>query len=69
MFTTRGAAIVLVPVSSLAAYSYIRTTAQPGLAHSHIMTLRGSDHSGLAQWRKINNGLGLVDVSRSGGGL
>ncbi|KAI8137890.1 hypothetical protein BJV82DRAFT_524518 [Fennellomyces sp. T-0311] len=64
------ASIVLVPVTTAAGYAtYVRATAQPAQAHSHIMTLRGSDSQGRDQWRKMNNGIGLVDVARSGGGL
>lgn len=49
--------------------TYVRYTSQPSSAHSHIMTVRGSDKFGHQQWMKINNGLGLVDVGRSCGGL
>ena len=70
MIAARTASIVLVPVTTAAGYAtYVRTTAQPTQAHSHIMTARGSDTQGQKEWRKMNNGLGLVDVGRSCGGL
>ncbi|KAI9499668.1 hypothetical protein BDB00DRAFT_967263 [Zychaea mexicana] len=70
MIAARTASIVLVPVTTAAGYAtYVRSTTQPTQAHSQIMTLNGSDSQGHKQWRKLNNGIGLVDVGRSGGGL
>ncbi|KAI9021694.1 hypothetical protein CLU79DRAFT_752825 [Phycomyces nitens] len=69
MISSRTASIVLAPIAAAAAYAtYIRTTAQPSLAHSTIMS-QGSSPSAQEQWRKVNNGLGLVDVGRSCGGV
>ncbi|ORZ23545.1 hypothetical protein BCR42DRAFT_318910 [Absidia repens] len=67
----RPATLILTPiVTGAAGYAtYVRSTCQPSPAHSHIMTTKGSDKLGQQQWMKINNGLGLVDVGRSGGGL
>lgn len=67
----RPATLIFTPIATGAAgyAAYVRSTSQPSPAHSHIMTARGSDKYGHQQWRKINNGLGLVDVGRSGGGL
>ncbi|CAO3591394.1 unnamed protein product [Absidia cylindrospora] len=67
----RPATLILTPiVTGAAGYAtYVRSTSQPSPAHSHIMTTKGSDKLGQQQWMKINNGLGLVDVGRSGGGL
>ncbi|KAI8078862.1 uncharacterized protein BX664DRAFT_342903 [Halteromyces radiatus] len=67
----RPLALAVTPVvAGVAGYAaYVRSTAQPALAHSHIMTVHGADVSGKQQWKKINNGLGLVDVGRSCGGL
>ncbi|KAG0190053.1 hypothetical protein DFQ28_002527 [Apophysomyces sp. BC1034] len=70
MFSTRATSALLVPVTTVAAYAaYVRSTSQPAQAHSNIMTLNGSDRSGHEKWRKINNGLGLVDVGRSCGAM
>lgn len=70
MIAARTASIVLVPVTTAAGYvTYVRSTAQPTPAHSHIMTLNGADARGREQWRKMNNGIGLVDVGRSCGGV
>ncbi|KAI8883380.1 hypothetical protein K501DRAFT_91412 [Backusella circina FSU 941] len=70
MFAPRTASIVLVPVTSFAGYAtYARASAKPTKAHSELMTVRGIDEAGRKQWRRVNNGLGLVDVGRSGGGL
>ncbi|KAI8339426.1 hypothetical protein BC941DRAFT_420458 [Chlamydoabsidia padenii] len=67
----RPATLLLTPiVTGAAGYAtYVRSTSQPSPAHSHLMTAQGSDKFGHQQWRKINNGLGLVDVGRSCGGL
>ncbi|KAF7725562.1 hypothetical protein EC973_009517 [Apophysomyces ossiformis] len=68
MISSRAISIVLVPTATVTGYAtYVRSTSQPPQAHSTIMTLKGSDRSGHEQWRKINNGLGLVDVGRSCG--
>ncbi|KAI9316777.1 hypothetical protein BX666DRAFT_1946760 [Dichotomocladium elegans] len=69
MFAARTASFVLVPVTTAAGYvTYVRATAKPTQAYSNIMTSKaGADHT--HQWRKLNNGLGLVDVGRSCGGL
>lgn len=62
---------VMTPLALMVAgyATYARSTAQPSLAHSHIMTSHGSDYTRKQQWKQINNGLSLVDVGRSGGGL
>ncbi|CAO3626789.1 unnamed protein product [Cunninghamella echinulata] len=69
--TTTTTTKVMTPIIMMAAgyVTYARTTAQPALAYSHIMTSQGTDKSGKQQWKELNNGLGLVDVSRSCGGL
>lgn len=68
--TTRAASMVLVPVTSFAGYAaYIRTTAEPSQAHGKYMNNEGHNSSLNKQWRKLNNGLSLQDVGRSGGGL
>ncbi|KAI8390224.1 hypothetical protein BD560DRAFT_380317 [Blakeslea trispora] len=67
---SRTASIVLVPVTSLAGYAtYVRSTAQPTQAHGQYMKTTGANRADHMQWRKLNNGLGLVDVGRSCGGL
>ncbi|KAL0075777.1 hypothetical protein J3Q64DRAFT_1774013 [Phycomyces blakesleeanus] len=69
MISSRAASIVLVPVAAAAAYAtYVRNTVQPSLAYSSIMS-QGSNPSAQEQWRKVNKGLGLVDVGRSCGGV
>ncbi|KAG1147300.1 hypothetical protein G6F37_004982 [Rhizopus arrhizus] len=67
----RTASIVLVPVTSFAGYAtYVRSTAKPAEAHVEYMkNYKTLDESVHKKWRQINNGLGLVDVGRSGGGL
>lgn len=61
--SSRTASIVLVPVTSFAGYAtYVRTNTKPSLAHSEYA-------QNSKKWRKVNNGLSLVDVGRSGGGL
>ncbi|KAL0076625.1 hypothetical protein F4703DRAFT_1884447 [Phycomyces blakesleeanus] len=63
----RAASYLIVPaVSAYGMAAYIRSSAQPAQAYSHLMSLNGSARD--AQWRKINNGLG-VDVGRSCGGI
>ncbi|CDS11549.1 hypothetical protein LRAMOSA03812 [Lichtheimia ramosa] len=70
MIASRTASFLVVPVTTAAGYAtYVRTTAQPTPAYSHIMTQRGADSEGRKEWHKVNNGIGLVDVGRSGGGL
>lgn len=66
MFTTRATSFVLVPLVTVTAYAtYVRSQAQPAKAYSGI----GADASGLKKWRKLNNGLTLIDVGRSNGGF
>lgn len=66
MFATRVTSFILVPLVTVAGYAtYVRSQAQPAQAYSRI----GADASGLEKWRKLNNGLTLVDVGRSGGGF
>ncbi|KAG1462722.1 hypothetical protein G6F56_005451 [Rhizopus delemar] len=67
----RSASMVLVPVTSFAGYAtYVRSTSKPAEAHVEYMknhqTFDASVHK---EWKKVNNGLGLVDVGRSGGGI
>ncbi|KAI8069283.1 hypothetical protein BC940DRAFT_298353 [Gongronella butleri] len=69
MLPTRTATMIASPAAAALGYAYVRNTAQPAQAHPSLMTAQGADVSGRKQWRKINNGLGLVDVGRSGGGL
>lgn len=65
MIAPRVASVVLVPVTSIAGYAtYARSTSKPTPAHIEYMK-----HKDQMKWRKVNNGLGLVDVGRSGGGL
>jgi hypothetical protein len=65
MFAPRAASIVLVPFTSFAGYAtYVRSNAKPTQAHAEYMKDKDD-----MKWRKVNNGLGLVDVGRSGGGL
>ncbi|ORY91185.1 hypothetical protein BCR43DRAFT_447016 [Syncephalastrum racemosum] len=68
MFASR-VTYLAVPMTTAAGYAYVRSTAEPAQAYSHIMTVKGSDRTGREQWRKINNGIGSVDVGRSGGGF
>jgi hypothetical protein len=67
----RSASIVLVPVTSFAGYAtYVRSTSKPSEAHIEYMKSHASlDEALQKKWKKVNNGLGLVDVGRSGGGL
>ncbi|KAI9473670.1 MAG: hypothetical protein EXX96DRAFT_578881 [Benjaminiella poitrasii] len=68
--SSRAASIVLVPVTSLAGYAaYIRSNAKPPQAHVEYMKTTGVNQADHIGWRKLNNGLGLTDVGRSGGGL
>ncbi|KAG1441185.1 hypothetical protein G6F56_011598 [Rhizopus delemar] len=72
MITTipRTASIVLVPVTSFAGYvTYVRSTSKPAEAHIKYMKNRPTNITLRNKWRKVNNGLGLVDVGRSGGGI
>ncbi|KAI8078244.1 uncharacterized protein B0P05DRAFT_543079 [Gilbertella persicaria] len=67
---SRTASIVLVPVTSFAGYAtYVRSTSQPTQAHANFMKASGVNQADHLRWRKLNNGLGLVDVGRSCGGL
>ncbi|KAI7868334.1 hypothetical protein BDF14DRAFT_1724963 [Spinellus fusiger] len=69
MFATRTASVFLLPTTVAAVYAtYIRAKAQPSQAYSQIMA-QGSTASAQEQWRKVNNGLGVVDVGRSCGGV
>ncbi|KAI9245305.1 hypothetical protein BY458DRAFT_528988 [Sporodiniella umbellata] len=67
----RSASIVLVPVTSFAGYAtYVRSNAKPSEAHVQYMKNHKTyDESNHKAWRKVNNGLGLNDVGRSGGGI
>jgi hypothetical protein len=68
--SSRAASIVLVPVTSFAGYAtYVRSNTKPTSAHSELMRNDSLNKKDQMKWRKINNGLGLVDVGRSGGGL
>ncbi|GAA5796853.1 hypothetical protein EDC94DRAFT_595093 [Helicostylum pulchrum] len=68
--STRAASMVLVPVTSFAGYAtYVRSTSEPSQAHGQFMKNEGVNSSKHMQWRKLNNGLSLNDVGRSGGGL
>ncbi|KAI7870926.1 hypothetical protein BDF14DRAFT_1766305 [Spinellus fusiger] len=63
----RTASFLVIPaVSAYGMATYIRSSVQPAQAHSHLLSLNDSVRD--AQWRKINNGLG-VDVGRSCGGI
>lgn len=67
---SRTASIVLVPVTSFAGYAtYVRSNAKPTQAHAEYMKNAPTNQKDHLAWRKLNNGLGLVDVGRSGGGL
>jgi hypothetical protein len=67
----RTASLVLVPVTSFAGYvTYVRSTSKPAEAHIEYMKNHKSIDDILRnKWRQVNNGLGLVDVGRSGGGI
>ncbi|GAA5806706.1 hypothetical protein MFLAVUS_000054 [Mucor flavus] len=68
--TSRAASMVLVPVTSFAGYAtYVRSTSEPSQAYGQYMKNEGVNNSKHLQWRKLNNGLSLNDVGRSGGGL
>ncbi|CAO3677426.1 unnamed protein product [Rhizopus stolonifer] len=57
----------VVPVAALAVVgTAIRSQARPAKAHSHFIK---SDHQTRQSWRKINDGLSVQDVGRSGGGV
>ncbi|KAM3584423.1 hypothetical protein VKS41_003238 [Umbelopsis sp. WA50703] len=66
MFAKKLAVTSLV---STAAYAtYIRTSATPVQAHSHLMTAKPlAEH--VEQWKVFNKGFGMTDVGRSCGGL
>ncbi|ORX58269.1 hypothetical protein DM01DRAFT_1283298 [Hesseltinella vesiculosa] len=67
---TRAATMLASPAAAAFGYAtYVRSTVQPAQAHPELMTVQGTDQSGRQRWRKMNNGLGLVDVGRSCGGL
>ncbi|GAB5589702.1 hypothetical protein Unana1_04602 [Umbelopsis nana] len=54
--------------STVAYVTYVRATASPALAHSHLMTARPvAEH--IEQWKLYNKGFGINDVGRSCGGL
>jgi hypothetical protein len=54
--------------STVAYVAYVRTTASPAQAHSHLMTARPlAEH--IEQWKLHNKGFGINDVGRSCGGL
>lgn len=66
----RAASMVIVPVTSFAGYAtYVRSNSKPAQAHIQYMKTTGANQADHMEWRKINKGLGLVDVGRSGGGL
>lgn len=67
----RTVSFVLVPITSFAGYvTYIRATTKPTEAHIEYMkSHRMIDEVLQKKWIKVNNGLGLVDVGRSGGGI
>ncbi|KAI7898186.1 uncharacterized protein BX663DRAFT_443590 [Cokeromyces recurvatus] len=66
----RAASVILVPVTSLAVYAtYVRSNAKPTQAHIEYMKNTGVSQTDYIKWIKLNNGLGLIDVGRSGGGL
>lgn len=57
----------VVPVTALAVVgTAIRSQAKPAKAHSHFVK---SDYQTRQNWRKINDGLSVQDVGRSGGGV
>jgi hypothetical protein len=54
--------------STVAFVTYVRATASPTQAHAHMMTAKPlAEH--VEKWKAYNNGIGMIDVGRSCGGL
>ncbi|KAI8974900.1 hypothetical protein BDB01DRAFT_853560 [Pilobolus umbonatus] len=63
---SRTASIVLVPVTSIAAYAaYVRWSSEPTSAHAKYMKSQGVDSNHHSEWRAFNKGLGVSDVGHT----
>lgn len=54
--------------STVAFVTYVRATASPSQLPSHLMSSKPLAER-IEQWKAHNNGIGMIDVSRSCGGL